>query len=553
MNEFKTVQNLRFRYLIGLSLIAVLITSSWVTLQTVVAKQENFSKIINIASQQRGIAERIALFSMTMATADDPDDFATAHAQLGRAINALGKYHEMLLHGDDELGVPKVSNPVLKVLYFDKSSGLDTAVRRYITRAQAIYDKPVGELTFNSADYVFVQQYGPHVIKFMFDAAVDEYQAIGKRAIQNIQKLETLLWIVALVILVAEVIFIFRPMERKVRLALSEVLEKKSDLEKTIVELIAAKSNLSASDEKFRAMATNVPGILFQLLERRDGARDYLYVSPRCEEFYGVTPEELKNDWQALNLHPDDRERFLETIRDAFENQTEWSFEGRVLANDGTEKWCRGISTPNAVNDDETLFNGLIVDITEQKEMEGELRRLATTDPLTGAFNRRHFLELAEKEIVRTQRHRKDLSVMMIDIDHFKKINDTYGHPAGDDAIKATVDTVRDRVRGIDVVSRFGGEEFVVMLPETASGGGMILAERIRQAIEEMSVFWEDKEIRFTVSIGLTTLQPGERSLEKALKRADDGLYRAKTDGRNRVVLMDEVDRANIEELLIEA
>jgi len=553
MNDFKAVQNLRIRYVIGLSVIALLVTASWLTLQTVVAKQENFSEIINMASHQRGTAERIALFSMTMATRSDPDDYATARAQLGRAISTLERTHKMLLEGDKDQGIPKISNAVLDILYFDKSSGLDTAVKRYIKHARAIYNTPIGKLTPDSGDFVFVQQYGPHVIKFLFDSTVDEYEAIGKKAIQDIQKLEMFLWIAALSILAAEVIFIFRPMERKVRDALDEVIAKKTDLEKTIVELIEAKSSLSASDEKFRAMATNVPGVIFQLLEHRDGARDYLYVSPRCEEFYDVKPEDLEKDWEALKLHPDDRDRFLETIREAFDNQSEWSFEGRVVTDDGVEKWCRGISTPNAVNDDETLFNGLIVDITQQKEMEEELRRLATTDPLTGAFNRRHFLALAEKEIVRTKRHGHALSVLMIDIDHFKKINDTYGHPAGDEAIKATVETVRDQVRTIDIVSRFGGEEFVALLPETTVEGGLTLAERIRQAIEEMPVFWEDSEIRFTVSIGLAALRAGEDSIEKALKRADDGLYQAKEGGRNRVILMDEVDHANGEDLLIEA
>jgi len=539
MSDFQTVKNLRFRYLIGLSLIALLVTASWTTLQTVVSREENFSRIVTIASHQRGIAERIALFSMTMATATDADSYTTARAELGRSINMMKQAHNTLLNGDAERGIPKISNKMLTAIYFDKSSGLDQAVERYLRRAQAIYDTPDGKLTLNSSDYVFIQQTGPHVMNFLFDSAVDEYESISHRSIMRIQRLETFLWIAAIVILLLEVLFIFRPMERKVRQALKKVTEKKADLEKVVVELVAAKSNLTASDQKFRAMASNVPGIIFQLRERRDGERDYLYVSPRCEEYYGVTPEELKKDWQALKLHPEDQERFLGTIRQAFDNQSEWSFEGRVLTREGDERWCRGVSTPIPINDDETVFNGLIVDITDQKEMEQELRRLATTDPLTGAFNRRHFLDLAGQEIARIRRHGHDLSVLMIDIDHFKKINDTYGHPAGDEAIKATVGAIRDRLRTIDVMSRFGGEEFVVMLPETAVAGGKVLAERIRQSISEMTVNWEGAEIHFTVSIGLAAWQTSDDSIEGALKRADDGLYLAKSGGRNRVVVAD--------------
>ncbi len=536
MQEFKAVRNLRIRYLIGLSVIALLVTASWFTLQTVVAKQANYSKIVNIASHQRGIAERIALFSMTMATAGSQEDYETANAQLGRAIGTLERAHQMLLEGDAEKGIPKISNPILETIYFDEAAGLDIAVERYRQRARVIYEMPFGELSTNSPEYIFIQQYGPHVINFMFDSAVDEYEAIGNRAIKRIQNLETLLWISALFILAIEIIFIFRPMERQVRKALNVVMEKKEALEKTVVELVSAKSSLMANEEKFKAMASNVPGVIFQMSERRNGDRGYLYVSPRCQEIYGVTPEELQKDWEALKIHPDDRQRFLDTIREAFNNQSEWSFEGRVLTDEGDEKWCRGISTPVPINDDETVFNGLIVDITRQKEMEDKLRKLATTDPLTGAFNRRHFLELAEQEITRARRQGHKLSVLMVDIDHFKKINDTHGHPAGDAAINATVETIKKQLRRIDVISRFGGEEFVVMLPETPVEGGAVLGERIRKAVSDMTVNWENTKISFTISIGLAAWRTEDQSIENVLKRVDDCLYLAKAEGRNRVI-----------------
>ncbi len=550
MGESRAVRSLRFRYIIGLSIIALLVTSSWVTLQTVVARQEFFSKLVNIAGHQRGNADRIALFAVSMATAADEDEYEIARSQLGRVIFQLERSHRLLLEGDAEQNIPRIMTPMLETIYFDSAAGLDSAVKRYLERARTIYDTPFGGLKTNSSAYVFVLQYGPHVIKTLFDSTVDEYEAFGHEAIREIQNLETALWVMALLTLLIEAVLIFRPLERRVREALSDLERKKADLEKTIVELIAAKSELSASEEKFRAMAANVPGVIFQMVERRDGQRGYLYVSPRCEEFYGVSPDDLQRDWEALTLHPEDRDRFIETIREAFENQTEWSFEGRVVTTEGAEKWCRGVSKPIAVNDDETIFNGVIVDITHQKKMEEQLRKLAATDPLTGAFNRRHFMAVAEMESERTRRNGHPLSVLTLDIDHFKKINDTYGHAGGDEALRKTVETVKNQLRSSDVLGRFGGEEFCVLLPETASKGAMVLGERIRRAIAAMAVSWAGREFGFTISIGVAEWRPREPSLEESLERADQSLYRAKTGGRNRVVLYEGEPEATPEALI---
>ncbi len=539
VSDSKTVRSLRFRYILGLSAIALLVTASWMTLQTVVAKQEHFAQLVNIAGHQRGHAERIALFAMGMKTTSGSDEYEydVARAQLGRVINTLERNHKVLLEGDAERGIPRVMTPMLEIIYFDKSVGLDDAVTRYLDHARTIYETPFGELKANSAAYVFVMQYGPHVIKTLFDSAVDEYEAFGRDAIYEIQNLETMLWFGALATLLLELFLIFRPLERRVRKALADLEQKKADLEKTVIEMVAAKTELTASEEKFRAMAANVPGVIFQMVERRDGERGYVYVSPRCREIYGVSPDELQRDWEALSLHPDDRERFIKTIREAFENQTEWSFEGRVMTAEGVEKWCRGVSTPVPVNDDETVFNGVMIDITHQKKMEQQLRHLATTDPLTGAYNRRHFTQLAAAEFDRAVRHDHVFSVLMMDIDHFKRINDSHGHAGGDEALKKTVATVLTALRSSDFLGRFGGEEFCVLMPETGAAGARILGERIREQIAAMTVAWNGAEFGFTISIGVAEWREEDDSVEDALERADQSLYRAKSAGRNRVVL----------------
>lgn len=211
-----------------------------------------------------------------------------------------------------------------------------------------------------------------------------------------------------------------------------------------------------------------------------------------------------------------------------------------MLTPDGGEKWWRSVSKPVSVDDDQAVFNGVMFDITQQKEMEDELRKLATTDPLTGAFNRRCFRNMAAEEISRSRRHNRPLTVLMLDIDHFKKINDTYGHAGGDEALQRVVAAISRLMRLNDVLGRFGGEEFALLLPETGIAGAMKLAERIRLAIASMIVTWEDRSFQFTVSIGAARYEDGQ-DIDVALNAADQALYRAKTSGRNRTISADDL------------
>ena len=167
-----------------------------------------------------------------------------------------------------------------------------------------------------------------------------------------------------------------------------------------------------------------------------------------------------------------------------------------------------------------------------------ELYKLATTDSLTGIFNRRFLFETGSKEFARINRYGGCLSILILDIDHFKKINDTWGHLSGDRVIRSMAQTVMRCIRNIDVFGRIGGEEFVVLLPETDKDKALVMAERVRLAIQDTvdAIADDGGIIRFTVSIGLVAFIDGE-TFQDALSRADDALYKAKESGRNRVVI----------------
>jgi diguanylate cyclase (GGDEF)-like protein/PAS domain S-box-containing protein len=172
-----------------------------------------------------------------------------------------------------------------------------------------------------------------------------------------------------------------------------------------------------------------------------------------------------------------------------------------------------------------------IRDITVQKRMEEKLKKLSTKDNLTGFYNRRKFKEIIRIEIERVKRYNQPLSIIMFDIDHFKKVNDKYGHGAGDYVLKTIASIVRKNVRKIDYLFRWGGEEFLILSSETQLDKAHALAERIRKAIES----YKFKKVgKVTVSFGVTEFKERETQ-DSFIKRADDAMYKAKEKGRNRV------------------
>ena len=172
----------------------------------------------------------------------------------------------------------------------------------------------------------------------------------------------------------------------------------------------------------------------------------------------------------------------------------------------------------------------------ERARMERELKQLASTDPLTGALNRRHFWRVADMEVQRHRRYFRELSVLIMDIDHFKRVNDTFGHPAGDKVLLGLVKSSMQNLRKSDLFGRIGGEEFAVLLVETHAEGAMEVADRLRRRLAEKQTMVNGKTpIQFTVSIGVTHVRREDETLNDMIKRADKALYQAKNNGRNRV------------------
>ncbi len=225
-----------------------------------------------------------------------------------------------------------------------------------------------------------------------------------------------------------------------------------------------------------------------------------------------------------------ERGRYLEHV---FRYGRMDDFETEMRSASGRTFWARLSGQRLRFGGDDALL-AAIVDVTVQRQTHEVLVEQATHDQLTGLYNRRHVEDVLRKELDRAQRHARPLAVAMLDADHFKNINDTYGHQTGDEVLRAISDRCRRTLRSNDVLGRYGGEEFLIVFPETNLEEAGAVAERLRVAVAESPIQVGDNALAVTVSIGVASFAAGQ-DLEKLFERADSALYAAKQDGRNLV------------------
>lgn len=257
-------------------------------------------------------------------------------------------------------------------------------------------------------------------------------------------------------------------------------------------------------------------------------------------DLVGYEQEELLNLNLEAITHPEDIAKDRAHIKEMEANKIRsYEIEKRYLRKDGRIVWVQNtVSVSRDATDGQRQIIQQVQDITERKELARQLEHEARTDFLTGLSNRRHFLELAAQELVRVRRYRSPLTLAMLDLDHFKTINDTYGHEIGDKVLIELAELCRRTLREADVMGRIGGEEFAILLPQTTGEQAYEIAERLRAAIAATEIPIErGLPVRFTVSLGITSFVGSDTNIDMLLSRADKALYAAKREGRNRVVV----------------
>jgi diguanylate cyclase (GGDEF)-like protein/PAS domain S-box-containing protein len=295
-------------------------------------------------------------------------------------------------------------------------------------------------------------------------------------------------------------------------------------------------TDLRLSEERFRQSFDHAA--VGKALVSTEGR--FMQVNESLCNLLGYSAEELLQKTFQEITYPDDLEADLQYVRELMEGKRQfYRMEKRYIHKDGHPVWILLNGSRVAAPDGKVLyFIAQILDISEQRALMEKLALQARNDSLTGLNNRRYFLERCEEELNRTVRSEKAMSLLMLDIDHFKKVNDTYGHKSGDQVLIQLAEIMRHTLRTIDIIGRYGGEEFVVLLPETDAGAAMEIAERLRVNVAESAFVLEaGMPLKVTVSIGVSSLTAGQTNIDIMINAADGALYRAKNTGRNMVML----------------
>jgi diguanylate cyclase (GGDEF)-like protein/PAS domain S-box-containing protein len=279
----------------------------------------------------------------------------------------------------------------------------------------------------------------------------------------------------------------------------------------------------------------NSPTILFRL--RGEPSLPLIYISHNISKF-GHDPTALvgTSDWAERLIHPEDRAKVIEAITRVLQKDTQASsIEFRLATSSGSYRWIENRYTP--VRDEKTRLveiEGIMIDITARKEAEDKLALLARTDSLTSLANRTTFNERLQQAFDATKRGAAPFAVLMLDLDHFKTVNDTLGHPAGDQLLQQVAERLKSCTRSEDVIARLGGDEFAILQMEMEEpANASVLAEKVRTALRD-SYLIDGTDVQLTVSIGISPYLPHTAGPDTIMAQADTALYRAKEEGRDR-------------------
>ena len=301
-----------------------------------------------------------------------------------------------------------------------------------------------------------------------------------------------------------------------------------------MIKINTDKDNLDIDVNLYDVLLNEVGAYIYL----KDIKRRYIYVNKLTQVLFERELEDIVGSVDSDYFELDAlSEIIINDTRVIESGETVTDEEFNTIKSTGEIRVYRSVKRPIYNNNNKVIgLFGISTDITDIYELKEALKKQAITDPLTGLYNRRFFLETAERYFSDSNRHNTPLSLMIMDIDYFKNINDTYGHPVGDEILKYISSHISTILRKEDVLARIGGDEFAILLPNTDRNAAKMLAEKIRLSLDELSMKGKwDGNIEPKVCLGIASYNDNDKNCDDMYIRADNALYTAKRQGRNRV------------------
>ncbi|MDP3976721.1 MAG: sensor domain-containing diguanylate cyclase [Pseudomonas sp.] len=322
---------------------------------------------------------------------------------------------------------------------------------------------------------------------------------------------------------------------------MDECSNSSEQLQDLTLALLHSRAEVERLRERERLFSTLLGSVNAVLWAFDWQAQRVIYVSPAYERVFGRSAALLLADYGEWrnSIYPDDLDYAAESLAKVLETGAVETREYRIIRVDGELRWLSDkcfISRSSEAGQAQIIV-GIAEDITDKKQLEGELHRLATTDVLTQSSNRRHFFECAQREFEHARQFGNPLAFLLLDIDDFKQINDSYGHQMGDQVLQRLANCGALVLRRGDLFGRIGGEEFAALFPGCEPALAEQIAERLQREVQRLRFNHGQASFGVTVSQGLTSLRGDDASLDTLFARADAAMYQAKRQGKNQIVL----------------
>lgn len=523
LEEKKVIKKLIKDYVIAIGILIVTLLLSQIFIQNVTKSGQTDATVINVSGRQRMLSQRIFKSALQLNQEENETNKVNHLNELESSLILWESSHAALQNGDQKMKLPGKNSNEVQAMFGE----IELYFQNILKSGKKIVDIAKNE-SYEPEDLSpFVQIIADNEQQFLvgMNQIVEQYDAEAEHRNTRMQATGLIFLVIILSIIGLVTIFIFRPALNYIRKAIRGIKETE--------ELRIKEKN------DFE----NILNVNIDMLCVSTSAGYFSKINNQFEEILGYKLNELEG-LNFLNLvHEEDYNSTIKAMEDINDRKEVIGFTNRYRCKDGSYKYIEWRSKLMGDN----VYSSAR-DVTSNKLQEAELTLNAMMDKLTNLYNRHYLYQVVGNYMEYADRYEVPLSVLILDLDFFKRVNDTWGHPIGDEILKMTAKMMKEAIRESDILVRFGGEEFLVLMPQTSIEGAIVVAEKIRMVIEEANHPITGK---ITASLGAAERMKME-SFRHLYYRVDKALYEAKETGRNRVVASDKGKELEVGVLLIE-